>query len=173
MRLVPNTDIVPAAVNRYLLPHERQVITVHFHPAVLMGPIGAVLAGLAAAIWASNSSTFSSDAVLIIWLTWALLLLYALGKVFRWFFDYFAVTSQRLVLVKGLLTRDVVALPIVKAASMKFRRSTMGRVLGYGQFIVEADRTQPVWKINFMPYPEQLYLEITGLIFRDREESAD
>jgi hypothetical protein len=56
---------------------------------------------------------------------------------------------------------------------MKFRRSTMGRVLGYGQFIIEADRTQPVWKINFMPYPEQLYLEISGLIFRDREESAD
>jgi hypothetical protein len=27
MRLAPNTDTVPASVNKYLLPHERQVVT--------------------------------------------------------------------------------------------------------------------------------------------------
>ena len=47
MRLVPNTDTVPASVNRYLLPHERQVITVHQHPAILIKPIFWVLIGLA------------------------------------------------------------------------------------------------------------------------------
>ena len=35
--MVPTTDTVPVSVNRYLLPHERQVITVHQHPAVLIG----------------------------------------------------------------------------------------------------------------------------------------
>lgn len=173
MRLVPNTDTVPVAVNRYLLPHERLVITVHLHPAVTIGPVGAAVVGLAAAVWANSSSAFSSDALLTIWLAWGLLFLYAIGKVVSWSGEYFAVTSQRFILVKGLLARDVVLLPIVKAASMKFRRSTMGRVLGYGQFIIEADRTQPVWKINFMPYPEQLFLEITGLIYKDQEESPD
>jgi len=47
MRLVPNTDAVPASVNRYLLPHERQVITVHQHTAILIKPIFWVLIGLA------------------------------------------------------------------------------------------------------------------------------
>ncbi len=50
MRLVPNTDTVPASVNRYLLPHERQVITVHQHPAVLIRRIFEVLIGLAVVI---------------------------------------------------------------------------------------------------------------------------
>jgi len=31
VRLTPNTDTVPASVNKYLLPHERQVITVKRH----------------------------------------------------------------------------------------------------------------------------------------------
>ena len=54
MRLAPNTDTVPASVNRYLLPHERQVISVHEHPAVLIPPIALVLLGLAIAGLLSN-----------------------------------------------------------------------------------------------------------------------
>ena len=46
MRLVPGTDTVPNAVNKYLLPHEHQVITVRKHPAVLLKPILIVLLGL-------------------------------------------------------------------------------------------------------------------------------
>ena len=45
----------------------------------------------------------------------------------------------------------------------------MGRVVGYGQFIIEADRTLPVWTINYLPYPEQLYLEVTGLVYRAQD----
>jgi uncharacterized membrane protein YdbT with pleckstrin-like domain len=166
MQLVPNTDTVPAGVNKYLLPHERQVISVHFHPAVLVTPIFVVLAGLAVALYCSVNG-FSSDALLIIWLAWGLLLLYAIGKTLRWLGDWFVVTAQRLVVVKGLVARDMISMPNVKIASMRFRRSFVGRVLGYGQFIIEADRTQPVWTVNYMPYPEQLFLEVTGLIFRD------
>ena len=46
MRLVPGTDTVPNAVNKYLLPHEHQVITVRKHPAVMLKPILFVLLGL-------------------------------------------------------------------------------------------------------------------------------
>jgi membrane protein YdbS with pleckstrin-like domain len=173
MRLVPNTDTVPTAVNRYLLPHERQVITVHFHPAVLIGPVGVVVAGLVGAAVASSISAFSSNALLVIWLVWGLLVLYSIGKVLRWSVDYFVVTSERLILVKGLLARDVVSVPNAKVDNMRFRRSTMGRVLGYGQFIIEAARDQPIHMVNFMPYPEQLYLEVCGLVYREPGVSQD
>ena len=84
MRLVPNTDTVPASVNRYLLPHERQVITVHQHPAVLIRPIFEVLVGLAIAGWLSNALAHgNSTALLVIWILWALLLLRLLAKVYR------------------------------------------------------------------------------------------
>ena len=68
MRLVPNTDTVPASVNKYLLPHERQVITVHQHPAILIRPIFEVLIGLAIAGWLSNSVANGNNiAILVIW----------------------------------------------------------------------------------------------------------
>jgi uncharacterized membrane protein YdbT with pleckstrin-like domain len=175
MRLVPNTDTVPASVNRYLLPHERQVITVHQHPAVLIRPIFEVLAGLAIAGWlttvfAKNNGT----AILIIWILWGLVFLHLAIKVLEWGETYFVVTSQRFILATGLLTRKVNMMPLSKVTDMSFQRSTMGRILGYGEFILEsAGQDQALNKVDHLPYPEQLYLEVCGLIFKDSGDGED
>ena len=174
MRLVPNTDTVPASVNRYLLPHERQVITVHQHPAILIRPIFEVLIGLAIAGWltvavAKNNGT----AVLVIWILWGLVFLRLVWKVFEWGETYFVVTSQRFLLATGLVTRKVNMMPLAKVTDMSFQRSAMGRLLGYGEFIVEsAGQNQALRIVDHLPYPEQLYLEVCGLIFKENEEST-
>jgi uncharacterized membrane protein YdbT with pleckstrin-like domain len=175
MRLVPNTDAVPASVNKYLLPHERQVITVHQHPAVLIRPIFEVLIGLAIAGWLSNSVAHGNGtALLVIWVIWGLLFLRLVWKVFEWAETYFVVTSQRFLLATGLLTRKVNMMPLAKVTDMSFQRSTMGRILGYGEFILEsAGQDQALNRVDHLPYPEQLYLEVCGLIFKDKEESPD
>jgi membrane protein YdbS with pleckstrin-like domain len=175
MRLAPNTDTVPASVNRYLLPHERQVISVHQHPAVLIRPIFEVLVGLAIAGWISNSFTRgSSVAILVIWLLWAILLLRLAWKVLDWSLTYFVITSQRLLLTKGFLQRKVDMMPLTKVTDMSFNRSPSGQLLGFGEFVVEsAGQDQALRHIDHLPYPEQLYLEVCGLIFKDKEESPD
>jgi uncharacterized membrane protein YdbT with pleckstrin-like domain len=175
MRLAPNTDTVPARVNRYLLPHERQVISVHRHPAVLIRPIFEVLVGLAIAGWISNSFTHgNSTAILVIWLLWAILLLRLAWKVLDWSLTYFVITSQRLLLTKGFLQRKVDMMPLTKVTDMSFNRSAAGQVFGFGEFVVEsAGQDQALRHIEYLPYPEQLYLEVCGLIFKDKEESPD
>ena len=175
MRLVPNTDTVPASVNKYLLPHERQVITVHKHPAILIRPIFEVLAGLALAGWLSNSvANGNGTALLVIWIAWGLLLLRLGLKVLDWSMDYFVVTSQRFVLATGVITRKVNMMPLTKVTDMSFQRTTLGRILGYGEFILEsAGQDQALRVVDHIPYPEQLYLEVCGLIFKDKEESPD
>ncbi len=175
MRLVPSSDTVPASVNKYLLPHERQVITVHKHPAVLIRPIFEVLAGLAIAAWLTNSVAHGNGTViLVIWILWVLVVLRLGGKVWEWSVDYFVVTSQRFLLAQGLITRKVNMMPLAKVTDMSFQRSTIGRILGYGEFIVEsAGQDQALRNVRFIPYPEQLYLEVCGLIFQDKEESPD
>jgi membrane protein YdbS with pleckstrin-like domain len=171
MRLAPNTDTVPASVNKYLLPHERQVISVHEHPAVLIGPIFLVLAGLAIAGWLTNSVTHNGTAIIVIWALWGLLLLRLGYKVWDWAVHYFVVTSQRLVLVQGVLLRKVNMMPLSKVTDMSFKRSTTGRILGYGEFVVEsAGQDQALSHVRFIPYPEQLYLEVCGLIFKEDEK---
>src|ERR1700750_3041090 len=121
MRLVPNTDTVPASVNKYLLPHERQVITVHQHPAVLIRPIFEVLVGLAIAGWLTTAIAHGNGiALLVIWLLWIVLLLRLVSKVYEWNENYFVVTSQRMLLSQGLVTKKVNMMPLSKVTDMSF-----------------------------------------------------
>jgi membrane protein YdbS with pleckstrin-like domain len=175
MRLVPNTDTVPTSVNKYLLPHERQVITVHQHPAVLIRPIFEVLVGLAIAGWLSSSIAHGNGtALLVIWILWIVLLLRLGFRAYERSETYFVVTSQRMLLQTGLVTRKVNMMPLSKVTDMSFQRSSLGRILGYGEFILEsAGQEQALRVVDHLPYPEQLYLEVCGLIFKDKEESPD
>jgi uncharacterized membrane protein YdbT with pleckstrin-like domain len=175
MRLAPNTDTVPASVNRYLLPHERQVISVHQHPAVLIKPIFWVLLGLAIAGFLSNSiANGNGTVILIIWILWLIPLGWLIWRIIDWVLTYFVITSQRLLLARGFPTRRVDMMPLTKVTDMSFNRSPVGQVLGFGEFVVEsAGQDQALRHIEYLPYPEQLYLEVCGLIFKDKEESPD
>jgi membrane protein YdbS with pleckstrin-like domain len=174
IRVVPN-ETVPASVYRHLLPHERQVITVRFHPAVLIGPVTVVLAGLAlAGLLTTTVAHGNGTAMLVIWGVWGLLVIRLLFKIWNWLEDYFVVTSQRLLLATGVLTRTINMMPLSKVTDMRFERSAWGRVLGYGKFVVEsAGQDQALQTVDFLPYPEQLYLEVCGLIFKDKGDSDD
>jgi membrane protein YdbS with pleckstrin-like domain len=175
MRLVPGTDTVPNAVNKYLLPHEHQVITVRKHPAVLLGPIGVTLLGLViAAVISTTVAQHSADVVGFVWIVWAVLLVWLAYRVWVWSQDYFIVTSRRMLLATGVLTRKVAMMPLVKVTDMSFQRSSLGRLLGYGEFILEsAGQDQALRKVDHLPYPEQLYLEVCGLIFPGRKDDGD
>jgi len=175
MRLVPGTDTVPNAVNKYLLPHEHQVITVRKHPAVLIRPIAIILAGLViAAVVSTTVARHNASVVGFAWIAWAVSLLWLVFKVFEWSQDYFIVTSRRMLLATGIVTRKVAMMPLVKVTDMSFQRSTTGRLLGYGEFILEsAGQDQALRRVDHLPYPEQLYLEVCGLIFPGKKDDGD
>ncbi|PRX99523.1 PH domain-containing protein [Allonocardiopsis opalescens] len=170
MRLVTPGDEAPASVNRYLLPHEQQVITIRRHPAVLLRPAGFVLGGLVLAGVLSNTIASDPTALAVVWWAWLLLLVYFVWKVAEWSVDYFVVTSARLIGTAGLITRQVNMMPLGKVTDMRFERTILGRMIGYGSFIMEsAGQDQALSRIDYVPYPEQLYLEIVGMIFPGRE----
>ncbi len=175
MRLVPGTDTVPNAVNKYLLPHEHQVITVRKHPAVLLRPISVTLLGLViAAVISTTVARHNADVVGFVWIVWAVLLVWLAYKVWVWSQDYFIVTSRRMLLATGVITRKVAMMPLVKVTDMSFQRSSLGRLLGYGEFILEsAGQDQALRVVDYLPYPEQLYLEVCGLIFPGRKDDGD
>jgi membrane protein YdbS with pleckstrin-like domain len=160
-------DRNPRVVSSVMLPYERQVVAVRQHPAVIAAPSLAAAGGLLAAAVLSFLS-LSGDALAIIWSAWGLVFVYWLSCLARWPVSYFIVTNQRLLIVRGLLRRDVWTVPLSRATQLGLRRSFFGRLLGYGQFILDgAEARQAIRTVNFMPYPELLYLEITSLIFRD------
>jgi uncharacterized membrane protein YdbT with pleckstrin-like domain len=164
MRQVSPAASVPASVNRYLLPRERSVIAVRKHPAELAGPFILACGGLVAA----GELTRRSARPRIVWGAYLPVLLYSLQRAAAWRATYFAVTDMRMLLVSGFTVRKVAMMPLTRVTDMSFRRSALGRLLGYGEFIVEsAGEEQALRSIDFLPYPEQLYLEVCGLIFGD------
>ncbi|HEU5416862.1 MAG TPA: PH domain-containing protein [Streptosporangiaceae bacterium] len=157
----------PVAVSKYLLPREVQVATVRHHPAVLL-PVGSqTLAGLLVAGVLSATVVHGNQLLLaILWIAWAVLLLRLIWKAINWAVDYFVITTERLLLTTGLLTRKVAMMPLSKVTDMSFRRTFPGRLLGYGELIVEsAGQNQALDRVPFIPYPEQLYLLVCGMLF--------
>lgn len=175
MRLIAPGATPPAEVNKYLLPHEQQVITVRRHPAVLIGPILLTLGGLIAAVVLSDTVLRHQSTLLyLVWIVWGILLVRLVWKTIGWAVDYFVVTSQRMILTSGVLTRKVAMMPLVKVTDMSFQRSFMGRLLGYGEFILEsAGQDQALRTVDHIPYPEQLYLEVCNLIFPSKDDGDD
>ncbi len=171
--IAPNFDRVPHTVERHLLPYERQVLTVRFHPAVLIKPVAISLGALAVALLVSMAPV-GGAVRLVIWIAFLCVLAWLGVQIWMWLEDYFVVTSQRLLLTKGLISRTVNMMPLTKVTDMSFRRTAWGRVLGYGEFVVEsAGQDQALRRVTHLPYPEQLYLEVCGLIFKDSGDSDD
>ncbi|MBO3750244.1 PH domain-containing protein [Streptosporangiaceae bacterium NEAU-GS5] len=176
MRLVTHGDSAPSSVNRYLLPHEHQVIMVRRHPAVLLRPVaeifgGLILAGLLSKWLGDNNG---GQALVLIWWAWLLLLIRFVWKVAEWSVDYFVVTSQRMLLTTGLITRKVAMMPLSKVTDMSFQRSLLGRLLGYGEFVLEsAGQDQALRNVEYIPYPETLYLEVCQMIFPSKDDGDD
>ena len=163
-----------AAVNRYLLPNEQQVITVRRHPAVLIGPTLLTLGGLiVAGVLTATALQGNGALVTVVWLLWLALFVWMIWKAINWAVDFFVVTSHRILLTSGVLTRKVAMMPLTKVTDMSFQRTFAGRLLGFGEFIVEsAGQDQALRNIDHIPYPEQLYLEVCGMLFGSGDEAS-
>lgn len=72
------------------------------------------------------------------WIAWLVLFVRIIWKVIDWHGTALVVTSQRIMLVSGVLLRKVSMLPLVKVTDMSLQRSSTGRLLGFGEFIIES-----------------------------------
>ncbi len=169
MSRVATTKNEQAAVDKYLLPREVRVATVRRHPAVLLSSSAQAVGGLlAAAVLSATILRGKSVLEAIVWAGWGVLMARLIWNAVNWAVDYFVITSDRILLTSGVFTRSVAMMPLSKVTDMSFHRSFAGRLLGYGEFVVEsAGQDQALRKIDHIPYPEQLYLVVCGRIFKD------
>ena len=157
----PAQSGLPTSVDRYLLPDERSVIAVRMHPAALAGPLVLACGGLVAV----RKLSVRSPRPDIVRGGYLLVPMYFLRRLAAWPVSYLIVTDKRMVLTGGLLIRTAAFMPLEKVTGLTLQRTVLGRLFGYGTLIVtSASRHQPFRKVRYLPYPEQLYLEISGLL---------
>jgi membrane protein YdbS with pleckstrin-like domain len=169
----PQRPVTPPSINRYLLPTEQSIVTLRQHPAALITSVAVALAGLAAAFsYNAMHSRGSSDLVLVaVWIAWLLLALRVAFRIARWYVDYFSISSLRILLTTGLAFRTVSMIPLGRVNDISLRRSFFGRLLGYGELVVQhGRREQTPQRFQYIPYPEQLYVLIRDLFAPPTEE---
>ena len=155
---------VPKELKRYLIPSESIVFVVHRHWIILLEPLLTSIAGLVAVVVVGSQALGTLTRIVVV--IWALLLLRVTFHFFEWRHEVFLATNSRLMLVHGLLTRKVDIMPMTKVTDMRYDRSLVGQIFGYGVFILEsAGQDQALSRINFIPNPDVHYQQISAVIF--------
>ncbi|MGH3118975.1 MAG: PH domain-containing protein [Gaiellales bacterium] len=154
--------------SRYLSHDERVVIEVRRHPIVLARTAaGALIAVFVAGTigWITTPSEGTAWLDTALGLA-ALFIAARFGwRLWQWWVDRIVVTDQRIFEVSGVLTRKVASMPLTRVTDMTYQRSLGGRLLGYGDLIVEsAGQDQALSHINYIPDPDHFYRTITALV---------
>jgi hypothetical protein len=166
-------DFGSRSINKYLMHYEDSRITIRRHPASLMGAITLAFAGLVAAS-SVNAWAGANDFTMLLWWGWLGLLGYLIWKIISWSMLYFIITEYRVMLISGVLNRRIAMMPLNKVSDIKLDRSLLGRMLGYGTIVIEGSgQDQALRNVIYMPYPEQLYLDISSVLYPATDESPD
>jgi hypothetical protein len=170
MRISPNTDTVPRRVSKFLLPHEMQVaIYVHQHPAKIIPSLVKAIGGLLAAI--VISPVVKGDVALGVTIRLLVIILMAqlALTIFDWFSRYLVITNSRMFICCGFLAPEITwSSPLAGIQDITLKRSIGGRY-GYGTLVLASEHLA----IDYVPYPQKLYLEITGMLFREGQHGDD
>ena len=154
-------------IERFLLPSEQRVVAVRRHGARLCEPALSAFAGLVALFWIDHELPLGLSLVRpVLLIGWILLVARLVWCALQWREDWFVVTDRRLLIRSGLLTRRVSMMPLSKVTDLSFSRPPIGRLLGYGEIVIEsAGQDQVLRRIRYLPNPDGLYLEICDLLF--------
>jgi len=162
-RVLPLEAEASALVQRYLFPTERfrgewRKHWIHLINHILVGAVATVALGYLTGYLAKQDLASLSAiavigyAVVMGWVAWS---------VADWYYDRFILTNKRVMVVKGLITRNVAMMPLLRVTDMKYEQSPLGRMLNYGTFVLEsAGQDQALREVKHLPNPNELYLRV-------------
>lgn len=100
---------------------------------------------------------------------WFALLLYALWaflQVLLYLSHYMVLTNKRLIVVEGIINREVKSLPLGKLSDMIYQRTAMGHALGYGTFDLQAPGASVnLGRLKYVSKPDNTYLQVSHLLW--------
>jgi membrane protein YdbS with pleckstrin-like domain len=175
-RVVPLEDEASTLVQRYLFPTEKFRGEWKRHPIQLAKEIGiaagvTIVVGLLAGYLARRDVGEQITGFLV--LAWLGVIVWAAWKIVDWWFDRFILTNKRVMVVSGVITRNVAMMPLQRVTDMKYVQSALGRVLNYGTFELEsAGQDQALRSIPHLPSPNELYLRIVEEMYEPEAVEA-
>lgn len=153
------------AYPRRLLGRDEEVLA-EFRPhwRVLLGALGwamllAAVAGVALAALEEPWDLVAVAAAPVLWL------LVAARAVLRWWFTSYVLTSERIIVRRGMVARSGTEIPLENIVNVLFSQRVLERLLGYGDVLVESAGSQGQSRLKDVPDPQGFQTEI----YRARE----
>ncbi len=153
-------------IARHLLREEGEVIVdeVRHHWIVYTVPALAGLVGLALIVWVPF---ISADLGWFPFLLGMAFLLYAGLKALGEHMDRFVITNMRVFRAKGVFSRQLSTMPLIRILDITVAKPLVGRVLGFGHFVFEsAAQEQGLRDIRFVGRPDERDLSIQRVVQR-------
>ena len=173
--LLPLEDEPSEMVAKYLFPTEkfRGEWRRHWIQLIKEAAIGAgatLALGLITGYTAAHNLAGLTTVVVLLW---AGVMGWVVWQVADWYNDRFILTNKRVMIVHGLISRNVGMMPLGRVTDMKYVQSPMGRALNYGTFVLEsAGQDQALSKVENLPNPNELYLRIVEEMYEPEAVEA-
>lgn len=169
-------------LDRYLVDGENVVTMVRQHWFSQIRPIALFVGLLFLATFVEAEAPQTRGGAMLANVFWYAVLAgggYLLWRYLNWRHDWFVATDKRFLLFYGFIRRKVAMMPLTKVTDMTFDRSVMGRIIGYGTFLLEsAGQDQALGHIEFVPDANRHYRAICTVLFgsdapRDPDDGWD
>src|SRR5690606_18761378 len=132
-------EVAHPGLRKYLLPGETPVAEIRHHRIVLIKPALVLVAATALCLWLDITVSDANSGILgYLWLVWVGVLGWAAWQWIEWRHTRVVATDKRIVLFEGWINHKVSMMPLKKVTDMGYERSLLGRILGYGTFILES-----------------------------------
>jgi membrane protein YdbS with pleckstrin-like domain len=174
-RVLPLEDEPTPLVARYLFPTERyrgewKRHWIHLATPLLVGILATFVLGyLAGQEAGQNVGALTTVAVIL----WFAIIGWVAWRVADWYYDRFILTNKRVMVVNGIITRQVAMMPLLRVTDMKYEQSPLGRTLNYGTFVLEsAGQEQALREVKHLPNPNELYLRVVEEMYEPQAVEA-
>ena len=155
---------------------ERSVLILHQHWKVLLGPaIFGVLVVAAALVLLAvipAGSAAGPERLVTAAIAVVLLLAWVVRPVLRWKTTTYELTTGRLRLREGILTRSGRDIPLTRISDVSFTRSLLDRLLGAGRLVVESPGEHGQIVLTDIPSVERIQAVLFGLVEDEQRRLA-
>jgi uncharacterized membrane protein YdbT with pleckstrin-like domain len=182
MTVAPLQDGPSRLAARYLFPTERfrgewRRHGIYLSTPISVGVIATVglggLAGFMAGYADQATFDYAGWVMPLSIVAWVLIMSYVGWRVAYWHFYRFILTNKRIMLIQGIIARDVAMMPLLRVTDMKYEQTPMGRLLNYGTFVIEsAGQDQALREIDYLPQPNDIYLWVVEEMYEPAAVAA-
>jgi len=162
---------------KLLIDGEEVVLSMRTHakalllPAVVLVAVAGIAGFLTALVgdgdvagWVTIGIWVAAAAAIVVW---------SVVPFLRWITSEYTVTSRRVLLTSGLLTRVGRAIPLHRVNDVQFEKSLLDRMLGCGTLVISEASEQGGMRLNDVPQVEAVHRRLTGLVFGTDDGTDD